>query len=314
MKTIVSIALLFVQLTAGAQIAKLVLDTNKIRIGEQIKMRLSFEYNNPDGKAVLIWPEYDDILEKGIEIVSKSIDKERLLDSATHRFLRQQDLTLTIFEEGEYTIFPQEIALNDSTYLTDTTMILVETVAVDTSKGPIDIKPIYAVDYPFSEYSKDWLMENWIWIAIILGLILAFFIYRYIQKQRQNRSVEEVKEIIPAHIIALNILDKLLKDEAWKSSDKKTYYSELTGTVRSYLENRFDIHAMEKTTREIISDLKNATISDDDKAYLRKILREADMVKFAKFAPNDDDAFTYLQNSIDFVKRTKEAENKPHGN
>ncbi len=81
-----------------------------------------------------------------------------------------------------------------------------------------------------------------------------------------------------------------------------------------YLENRFEIHAMEQTTREIINDLKNASISENDKLYLRKILREADMVKFAKFSPSDEDAFSYLNNSIDFVKRTKKHESNSDGN
>jgi hypothetical protein len=63
---------------------------------------------------------------------------------------------------------------------------------------------------------------------------------------------------------------------------------------------------MEQTTREIIRDLKFSAISEEDKVYLRKILREADMVKFAKFTPSDDDAYAYLNKSIDFVKRTKE--------
>ena len=62
---------------------------------------------------------------------------------------------------------------------------------------------------------------------------------------------------------------------------------------------------MEQTTREILLHLNHANISDEDKKYLRKILSEADMVKFAKFTPDDIDAFNYLQKSIDFVNRTK---------
>jgi orotidine-5'-phosphate decarboxylase len=76
------------------------------------------------------------------------------------------------------------------------------------------------------------------------------------------------------------------------------------------LEERFDIHALEKTTREIIADLKNADINDDDKLYLKKILSQADMVKFAKFSPEDEDGYSSLRQSIEFVERTKKAENE----
>ena len=62
---------------------------------------------------------------------------------------------------------------------------------------------------------------------------------------------------------------------------------------------------MEQTTREIILHLKHSPISEEDKTYLRKILTEADMVKFAKSKPADEDGEKSLNSSIDFVERTK---------
>lgn len=291
-----------------AQTASLKLDTNNLRIGEQTVLHLLFEYQNPNEDALIVWPENNESITKNVDIVDKTIDIDRLVDSANATYIREQQLLITAFDEGNYTIPAQEIRLGDSTYTTNTATLFVETVAVDTSKGIADIKPIYAVNYPFSERSKDWLMENWYWIAILLALILAFFIWRYFATKKEEKEEEEIIEIIPAHVLALEVLEKLLQSEEWKSTEKKRYYSELTDTVRSYLENRFGIHAMEKTTREIITDLKYAAISEEDKLYLRKILSEADKVKFAKFIPTDEDAYASLNKSIDFVKRTKEIE------
>ena len=309
MKQLSYILIFFASLSVYGQNASLELDTTQLRIGEQTVLHVFFEYQNPKGDALIIWPEYDESLTSDIDIVDKSVDRDFLLDSASSTYLREQRLLITIFEEGRYTIPKQEIRLGDSLYYTNTAQLFVETVEIDTSKGIADIKPIYSVNYPFSERSKDWLNSNWYWIAIIAVLLIAFFVYRYIQKRKPEVEEEILEEIIPAHILALGVLEKLLKQEEWKSSEKKTYYSDLTDTVRNYLENRFGIHAMEQTTREIITDLKHASISEEDKVYLRKILREADMVKFAKFSPSDDDAFAYLNKSIDFVKRTKERTN-----
>lgn len=306
MKHFSYILFLFASITLYGQEASMELDTTEIRIGEQTVLHVYFEYQNPKGDALIIWPEYDESLTKDIEIVDKTIDRDFLLDSASSTYLREQRLLITLFEEGIYSIPKQEIRLGDSLYYTNTLQLMVKTVEIDTSQGIVDIKPIYSVNYPFSERSKDWLNTNWYWLAIIAGIILIFLIYRYIQKRKPVIEEEILEEIIPAHIIALDSLQKLLSSEEWKSPEKKTYYSDLTDTVRTYLENRFDIHAMEQTTREIITDLKHASISEEDKVYLRKILREADMVKFAKFSPSDDDAFAYLNKSIDFVKRTKE--------
>src|SRR5690606_27942836 len=112
---------------------------------------------------------------------------------------------------------------------------------------------------------------------------------------------------IPAHITALKSLIELKKRQAWKTENKKEYYSELTYTVRLYLEERFGIQAIEHTTREIINDLKYADISEEDKVYLRKILSEADMVKFAKMTPQEKHGEESLEKSIDFVQKTKVA-------
>ena len=79
----------------------------------------------------------------------------------------------------------------------------------------------------------------------------------------------------------------------------------MTDTVRQYLEDRFNIQALEQTTTEIIRDLKFADISPEDKAFLKQILQQADFVKFAKFKPTDDDGLSALDKSFDFVQQTK---------
>jgi hypothetical protein len=306
MKNLFVIALLSIAGSSFGQRAYMELDTHDLRIGEQTILHLFLEYQNPNGNALIDWPSFDETLTKDIEIVRQSVDRDKVIDSLSQTYLREQELLITIFEAGEYIVPSQEIGFNDTILTTNTELIKIETVEVDTSQGIADIKPIYSVNYPFSERSRDWLKENWIWIAIIIVLILSFFIWRYWMKKRQSQpQPEPIEEIIPAHILALEILNRLKNTEEWKSPKKKKYYSELTDTVRAYLENRFNIRAMEQTTREILLHLNHANISDEDKKYLRKILSEADMVKFAKFTPDDIDAFNYLQKSIDFVNRTK---------
>lgn len=309
MKNLLFISIIVFSGMGLSQTATMSLDHQKIRIGEQTVLNLNFEYENPKGDALIVWPEFDNNLNEAIEIIEKTIDKARLIDTLNGKYLREQKLVITAFEAGEFTIPAQEIRLGDSLYTTNLLELLVETVEVDTSKGITDIKPIYDVKYPFSERSKDWLKENWIWIALILAIIIGFIGYRYYQKKKPTtEEQEEPVIIIPAHITALKVLEQLLKNEEWKSSNKKGYYSDVTDTIRTYLEDRFEIYAMEETTREIINDLKNSPISDEDKHYLKKILSEADMVKFAKMTPTDENAFEMLSKSIDFVQRTKEKE------
>ena len=311
MRKFLSILFLF-QISFGfSQKAEMVLDKSRIRIGEQVKLRIFFDYQNPDEDALIGWPQFDEYLtkKKEIEIIDKTVDYESLTDSLTQTYRREQQLTITGFEPGEFIIPSQKIELNDAVYETNDVTILVETVEVDTSKGIVDIKPKYEVEYTLGERASDWFKDYWPWLATGGVVIALFFLFRL----WKNRKVEEPeKEIpkIPAHLTALTVLNDLLRNERWKEENKKEYYSKLTDTVRLYLEERFDIYAMEQTTREILTDLKTSDISEADKTYLKKILSQADMVKFAKFSPNDEDGLVSLNQSIEFVERTKKVEEK----
>ncbi len=308
MKKIWSIFLIICCGFTFAQEAHMEMEAQGIRIGEQVVVNITFDYPNPTGDALVIWPDHGKTITKKVEIIDATIDREQLIDSATSMYRREQKLRITSFDAGTYTIPAQKIILNDSVYKTETRKLDVATVEVDTSQSIYDIRPIYEVNYPFSERAKDWLSENWM-ILVGVGLaVLIFFVWRYIKNRPSKGDAEEEleEEIIPAHITALERLQVLLQDESWKNEEKKTYYSNLTDTVRTYLEQRFAIHAMEQTTREIITNLKFADISEDDKLYLRRILSKADMVKFAKSTATDENAFEALERSIEFVKRTKE--------
>ena len=301
------ISLLLISFPSFGQEARLNLSYEKIRIGEQISLTLELEYENPKEDALIAWPQFDDAITKYIEIVDRTVDYDELLDSANQIYIRKQQLLVTSFQPGYHLIPSIGIELNDSIYQTNAQTLLVETVEVDTSKGLTDIKPNYQVSYTFSEKVEDWFSKYWPWLAGAGVLAALFFLFRLYK----NRTVEEEEVYvppIPAHITALASLRALEHKEAWKSEEKKAYYSELTYTIRLYLEQRFGINAVEQTTREIIAELILADISETDKDYLRKILSRADMVKFAKVIPTNEDSQESLLKSINFVEKTKKEE------
>ena len=276
----------------------------ELKIGEQTTFVLSFEYPNPTGEALVGWPQFGENLTEEFEILERTVDYDEILDSNYNIYVRKQELTVTCFEPGMYTLKPIGIEFMDSIYYTNPAKINVNTVEVDTTRGITDIKENYAVDYSFSEKMEDWFKRNWPYLTITAGIIAMFFLLRLIKSKRPEKE-EEAPPPIPAHITALKSLLELKKKEAWLMDDKKEYYSELTYTVRLYLEQRFGIQAIEHTTREIINDLKYADISEEDKIYLRKILSEADMVKFAKMKPENQFGEESLEKSISFVEKTK---------
>lgn len=77
--------------------------------------------------------------------------------------------------------------------------------------------------------------------------------------------------------------------------------------MRTYIENRFGIHAMEQTTGEIIASFntRGDLIQEKTLGYLQQILPTADLVKFAKYQPLPDDHNLTLINAYFFVNETK---------
>ena len=133
------------------------------------------------------------------------------------------------------------------------------------------------------------------WWKYLLGLVLiagfGAFIYWY-TKKRQKKTIE--KEIYKTPIEkATSLLNNLEKKELWQHGEVKAYYSELTDIVRNYIEEAIEIPAMESTTSELIEGLKMVSqkkkmnLSKDTFDNLLGVLKQADLVKFAKSKPLD---------------------------
>ena len=97
----------------------------------------------------------------------------------------------------------------------------------------------------------------------------------------------------------------------------KQYYSELTNIVRMYLEEDVHLTAMESTTSELIAKLEmlkdsgELKLGDDTIHQFQKILRTADLVKFAKSKPSTTVAEQDRKLVEEIVVKTHEALPEP---
>jgi hypothetical protein len=91
----------------------------------------------------------------------------------------------------------------------------------------------------------------------------------------------------------------------WQAGHVKTYHSELTEILRMYLERRFNIHALEQTSLEIISDVNSILQNDEAKQNLTKTLEIADSVKFAKHKSGALENEQSLKMAIQFIESTR---------
>lgn len=150
----------------------------------------------------------------------------------------------------------------------------------------------------------DWkLVLMWILIALVV-LGVAYFLYQRYKKKKSEEPVEKKIIKIPAHIKALSELDNLEKEQLWQNGLIKDYHSTITGIIREYFEERFELPALELTTSESMSELRKVTEAEIIYDSTNRFLNNADLVKFAKFIPLDSVNEEMMTQAKEIVNQT----------
>ena len=275
------IALLLVSNIAWGQTA--LLDTNSILIGEQI----NFNINNPISETE-VWPTYDEFLADGIEII-----KQGKLD--TNENLISQNFIITVWDSGSYYIPPISFSENSKT---QGLLLNVQTVILEEGAELKDIKQPMIAPIGWSDI--------WPWlVGIIVLALIIFLLKKYVFNKKDEVKIEKPKVIIPADITAIQQLTALDEAQVWQAGNIKQYYTELSEIIRRYTENRFNFIALELATDEIISELKSK-VNNEQLASITILLQRADLAKFAKSKPDENENKESMQLAKHFVGQTKE--------
>lgn len=142
---------------------------------------------------------------------------------------------------------------------------------------------------------------SWWWMVaaaavIVLGLLL------WALRMRQSSVAE--KALTPNEW-ARKELDRLEQDGLVQQGDLHGFWVRLSGTVREYVERRFDIAAPDQTTKEFLAQAsKHPMIGAEHRHLLTDFLRAADMVKFAAHRPAEQDCSHGLDAARGFVQET----------
>ena len=246
-------------------------DTTNIRIGEQFQLKISVA----ETQNVII-PK---IQLKGLEV----IDSTRI-DTIKNSLIRRY--ILTGFDSGAFYIPQQQIFVKNQAFLTDSLLVNVATIAVDTTKvKKFPIKTIKKEPYTFDDF------KIYIYLILAILAIIGFWIYWFVVRKRKETEDAPTYRTLPPYEEAILRLTELDEKLLWQNNKVKEYYSELTEIVRGYIERELKVPALEKTTDEVlemIKDFKSADTIETSKETidrLKDLLREADLVKFAKSKP-----------------------------
>ena len=281
------------------------LDKDQILIGQQAHLTLSVAYRADQGKPTVIgWPNVADTLTGKIDVVKDS-GVDTIPSDPNDPLLRKETRTLSItsWDSGYWAVPPFVFVINGDTMETQPMLLTVNTVEVDTAAAIRDIKEIYEVPYGW----MDWLREHWPWVAGGAGaavLIAAVIVVLVRRSRRPKPAVVAADPEKPLHVRTLLALEELDKKKLWQQGLVKEYHSTVTDILRGYIEERFQVPALESTTDDLLSILRMSSMGAGQREQLANLLRMADMVKFAKWTPLPTENEQLMAGAVKLVQQT----------
>ena len=262
------------------------IDKSKIVIGEQI--HLSLEADFPPLEPMSFFtidsiPHFEILERKKIDTVD---NREGIKLS--------QSLTLTSFDSGHWTIPSFELP-SDKPLYTDSMGVDVGFSPFDPSKDYHDIKDVIDVQV------KEKKEETWYWYAAASAVLVAAIVYLLLRKKKKPvaRTV-----FVDPYKAAKQELEKLQKE----SLPSKAFYTRLVDIFRLYISRRKGIASLQKTTDDLVVQLRSLKLPGDEFNRLAQSLRLSDFVKFARFEPAENDktdSFKTIKDLIDDIEKTE---------
>jgi len=146
-----------------------------------------------------------------------------------------------------------------------------------------------------------WLLSGVLLVLAGISAGLAWYFYR----QRKLETVQAPSlPPRPPEEIARERLTALRNSDLLRTGQFKSYYIDLSDILRRYVEERFRVPAIDRTTHELMREIRQAAIQRQDVSAIRNVLEQSDMVKFAKWLPTEKEALADWQAVYDLVERT----------
>ena len=274
------------------------IDSLHLLIGQQTRIKLDVSY---DASQKMVLPHFNDTLVTGVELVDVAKPDTQYLNNK-QRLLVSQEYIVTSFDSALYYIPPFEVKVDGKSYYSKELALNVQSLPVDTLHpeqffGPKDVmSPAFTWE--------DWELVFWLTLLMIpLVALVVYLVKRYRDNKPIIRTIK-VEPKLPPHEQALKDIERIKAEKSWQKEEPKTYYTELTDVLRTYIKERFGFNALEMTSTEIVE----ALLQEKDQksiAELKDLFSTADLVKFAKFNPLMNENDRNLVSAIDFINETK---------
>ena len=278
------------------------LDTALVSVGDRMALTVRVEH---DPAAILVWP--DSLALGSVEVLGAEFAPPA---SEGGRSITRASFTLTAFELGDLEIpsFDIQVEMPDgssNTLSTDRYVITVQSVGLDEGGD------IRAIRGPLGLPLSVIYVLPWILLMALLG-VLGYWLW---VKRRPSEASPRRSVVIPRfpHLEAYEALDCLEASDLLKRREIKEYHILASEIIRTYVEGRFGVYALELTTGEVVERLRSSDLPEDAVEAFGGFASRCDLVKFAKLRPTPAASQEIIEAARAFVDQTKPHEDHVNG-
>jgi hypothetical protein len=288
--------LLFAKISAQSISALASVDSSDYVVGDYITYTLEVR---ADKNIQIVTPFIRDSLKK-VEIIRELepfATEDNNIKATTFGFI------LSYYDSASVTIPPIAVRYKnpgdseEKVVLSNPVTFTVHKMAVQQQAEIKDVKEPLTIPL-------DWKFIFLIALIILILLVGAYYFYRRYKKKKAEQPVKKRIIKVPAHTRALTALDTLEREQLWQKGRVKEYHSNITGIIRGYFEERFNLPALELTTTEQMQQLTKVTAAENILVETNQFLNNADLVKFAKFIPLPSVNEEMMKQAKDIVTKT----------
>lgn len=275
--------------------AEALIDSSNYLVGDYINLNVKVKY---DEGIKVSNPLLKDLV-KEVEIIKV---EEPLLSVENEKQVVEFKYIVSVYDSLDVSIPGIPVGFRAGN---DTTLKIVNTNPISFTVHTVPVQPddeIKDVKEPI-KIPPDW-KTILIYFLIVLAIAgLAYFLYRRYRKKHDEEVTEPVQRV-PSYITALNNLHQLEEEKLWQKGNVKEYHSRITEIIRRYFEDRFYLPALELTTSEALSRLKDRFDTAGILQITEEFLGNADLVKFARYNPVPDLNEVMMKQAYEIVEKT----------
>lgn len=256
-------------------------DKSRVLLGEPLWLTLEVKTLNgvkPPGFKLDSIPHFEFLKKDSLSIVTKG-------DTSIYR----QHYQLTSFDSGRWVIpqFTLRPFVKTASLLVD----VVYTDNFDPAQPYHDVQEIKTVPFKI-----DADIEKWWYFGAAFLIFLTLLVY-WLTRERKPRPVPVERTTDTAYQKAKLALKQLKESEP--------DYAQLVDIFRGYILERTGISSLHQTSNRLVEKIKPLVKDEDRYQALSGVLFLCDLVKFAKYNPDKDEAgaaFDVVDGSIDYIE------------